>query len=233
MKQLGLIGMTVLGVTFLFVQVCAGEEAALKSEKDKINYGMGVNVARSFKQQGMDVDLDVVIQGMKDAFSGEKILISDEELRKIMNSVQTEVRRRQKLAPILAAQEGQAFLAENGKKEGVATLASGLQYKVLKKGDGRKPTGKDLVLCNYRGTLLSGETFDRSYPGHPATFKVEEGGGMPGLSEALKLMPVGSSWQLFIPSQLAYGDRGRSSVIGSPVRPNETIILEVELLAIQ
>ena len=124
-------------------------------------------------------------------------------------------------------------MAENKKKEGVVVLPSGLQYKVLKKGDGKKPADADLVVCNYRGTLLNGAEFDRSYPGRPVTFSVHEGGGMPGLSEALKLMPVGSEWQLFIPSNLAYGERGRTSLIGSPVGPNETVIVQVELLAIK
>ena len=137
------------------------------------------------------------------------------------------------MAPIVAAKEGRVFLEENRKKDGVVVRPSGLQYKVLKQGAGSIPADADLVVCNYRGTLLNGEEFDRSYPGRPVTFSVREGGGMRGLSEALKLMPVGSSWQLYIPADLAYGERGRLSVLGTPVRPNETVLVEVELLEIK
>jgi FKBP-type peptidyl-prolyl cis-trans isomerase FklB len=123
---------------------------------------------------------------------------------------------------------GESFLAENKKKEGVVTLPSGLQYKVLKAGDGKKPTDADTVECHYRGTLINGTEFDSSYlTGQPATFKIA--GVIPGWREALKLMPVGSKWQLFVPSQLAYGARGKGGSIG----PNAALIFEVELLAIK
>ncbi|RII27786.1 MAG: peptidylprolyl isomerase [Geobacter sp.] len=225
--------MVVLGVVLLAAQALAEEPMVLKTVQDKVNYSIGVNVVRNFKQQGTGIDLDILTQGMKDALAGGKLLMTEEELRKTMAAVQTEVLRRQKVAPIVAAKEGQSFLAENKTKEGVITLPSGLQYKVLKAGSGRMPVDGDLVLCNYRGTLLNGNEFDRSYPDRPVTFSVREGGGMPGLSEALKLMPVGSMWQLYIPPRLGYGERGRTSLIGSPVGPNETIIVEVELLAIK
>ena len=225
--------MVVLGVVLLAAQVLAEEPTVLKTAQDKVNYSIGVNVVRNFKQQGTEIDLDTLTQGMKDALAGGKLLMTEEELRKTMAAVQTEVIRKQKVAPIVAAKEGQAFLAENKTKEGVVTLPSGLQYKVLKAGSGKMPTDGDFVLCNYRGTLLNGSEFDRSYPERPVTFSVREGGGIPGLSEALKLMPVGSMWQLYIPPRLGYGERGRTSLIGSPVGPNETIVVEVELLAIK
>ncbi|ABB32390.1 FKBP-type peptidyl-prolyl isomerase domain protein [Geobacter metallireducens RCH3] len=225
--------MFVLGVVFLATQVFAEEPAVLKTQRDKVNYAIGVNMVRNFTQQSVEIDLDMLMQGMRDARSGGKLLMTEEEIRRTTLAVQEEVRKRQKMAPIIAAKEGQAFLAENKTKEGVVTLPSGLQYKILKAGNGRTPTDVDHVLCDYRGTLLNGAEFDRSYPGRPVTFSVAEGGGIPGLSEALKMMPVNSKWQLFIPSQLAYGERGRTSLIGSPVGPNETIIVEVELLAIK
>ena len=137
------------------------------------------------------------------------------------------------MVPIIAMQEGRTFLEKNKTKKGVVVLPSGLQYEVLKKGEGRLPVDADLVLCNWRGTLLNGTEFDRSYPGSPVTFSVREGAGIPGLSEALKMMAVGSHWQLFIPPQLAYGERGRTSLLGSPVGANETIIVDVELLEIR
>lgn len=223
----------VLGAGLLVAQAFAGEPPVLKTGKEKVNYVIGVNMVRNVQQQGIEIDLDLIIQGMRDALSGEKLLLSDEELRKTMFALQTDVRRRQKMAPIVAGHEGQAFLSGNRKKEGVVTLPSGLQYKVLLAGEGRKPADADFVVCNYRGTLLNGAEFDRSYPGRPVTFSVREGAGIPGLSEALKLMPAGSRWQLFIPAKLAFGERGRSSLIGSPVGPNETVLIDVELLAIK
>ncbi|MDA8099860.1 MAG: FKBP-type peptidyl-prolyl cis-trans isomerase [Nitrospiraceae bacterium] len=213
--------------------VSGAESPALATDKDKINYAMGVNIISSIKQQGFELDLDMVIRGMKDAAAGKNILMSEEELKKTILALQTEVRRRERMAPIVAAKEGRVFLEENRKKDGVVVRPSGLQYKVLKQGAGSIPADADLVVCNYRGTLLNGEEFDRSYPGRPVTFSVREGGGMRGLSEALKLMPVGSSWQLYIPADLAYGERGRLSVLGTPVRPNETVLVEVELLEIK
>jgi FKBP-type peptidyl-prolyl cis-trans isomerase len=232
MRSVKLLFLAVLGASILCSQAFAAEHTKLTTDKERMNYAVGVNVIKNFQQQGFDVDLDVLVQGMRDALGG-KVQMSDEEFKKTMHDLQDEVRRRQKMAPIIALREGETFLAENGKKKGVETLPSGLQYTVLKEGTGPKPKGSDMVLCNYRGTLLNGSEFDRSYPGKPVTFSVEEGGGIPGLSEALRLMPVGSEWKLFIPPKLAYGTRGRLSVVGSTVGPNETIIVQVELLSIK
>jgi FKBP-type peptidyl-prolyl cis-trans isomerase len=223
----------VLGVALLAAQACTEKRVDLKTQKDKVNYGLGVGVARNFKRQGIEVDADVVIKGLRDALSGQKLLMTDEELQKTMTAFQVEMRQKQAAAMKLAAEknkkEGDAFLAENKTKEGVVTLPSGLQYKILKAGTGKRPTDADTVECNYRGTLIDGSEFDSSYKrNQPATFKIA-GGSIPGWSEALKLMPVGSKWQLFIPPQLAYGERGAGDAIG----PNATLIVEVELLAIR
>jgi FKBP-type peptidyl-prolyl cis-trans isomerase len=226
------LSFAILGAAIPCIQASAAELTKLTTDKERMNYAVGVNVIRNFQQQGFDVDLDAVEQGMQDALNG-KVKLTDDEFKKTMHDLQDEVRRRQKMAPIIALREGQMFLAENAKKKNVVTLPSGLQYTILKEGSGPKPKDSDMVLCNYRGTLLNGSEFDRSYPGKPVTFSVEEGGGIPGLSEALKLMPVGSEWKLFIPPKLAYGERGRISVVGSTVGPNETIIVDVELLAIK
>lgn len=224
--------MAVLAVVLLAVQANAEETPLLKTQKDKINYGIGVSVLRNFKQQGIEVDLDVLIKGMRDAQAGGKLLMTDEELRNTLDAYQAELRQKQAQAMKVAAdgnkKEGDAFLAANKKKEGVVTLPSGLQYKILRTGDGKKPTGADAVECNYRGTLINGTEFDSSYrTGKPAAFKVS--GVIPGWTEALKLMPVGSKWQLFIPPHLAYGERGAGQVIG----PNATLIFEIELLSIK
>ena len=221
-----------MGIGLLAAQVHAEEQQVFRSPMDQVNYGIGVEVVRNFKNQGIEVDLDMVIKGMKDGLSG-KILVSEKELRKTMTAFQTELRQKQATTRKFAAQDnrkkGDAFLAENKTKEGVVTLPSGLQYKILRAADGKKATDADTVECNYRGTLIDGTEFDSSYEsGKPATFRVSEGVIL-GWKEALKLIPVGSKWQFFIPPQLAYGDRGAGRQIG----PGETLIFEVELLAIK
>lgn len=221
-----------LGLGFLAAQASAEEAPVLKTQKDKMSYSIGAEAGRNFKRLGVEVDTDLLVKGLRDALSGEKLLMTDEELRAAMTAYQAEVRQKQAQAARLAAENnkkaGDAFLAENTTKEGIVTLPSGLQYKILKAGDGKRPTEADRVECNYRGTLISGTEFDSSYRrGQPATFKVS--GVIPGWREALKLMPVGSKWQLFIPPQLAYGERGTGRDIG----PNATLIFEVELLAIK
>jgi FKBP-type peptidyl-prolyl cis-trans isomerase FklB len=157
--------------------------------------------------------------------------MSDDELNNTMAALQQEMTQKQMQERAKQADDnkkaGDAFLADNGKKDGVVTLPSGLQYKVVKPADGKKPTDADTVTCNYRGTLIDGTEFDKSQAGQPATFQV--GAVIPGFKEALKLMPVGSTWQFFIPPNLAYGDRGAGNVIG----PNTTLVFEVELISIK
>jgi len=221
----------VVTLAILAAQAGAQEAPALKSQKEKVSYGIGVDVARNLKRQGVDVDADLMIRGMRDEFEGRTLLIPDRELRRIMTAFQTELRAKQMQAAKTAGDEnrkkGDAFLAANKSKAGVVTLPSGLQYKILKEGKGKKPTDNDSVVCHYRGTRIDGTEFDRSEDGKPATFKVA--GVIPGYREALKLMPVGSRWQLFIPPRLAYGERGAGFEIG----PNETLVFELELVAIK
>ena len=221
-----------LGILLITAQASAAETNVLKTQKDKINYGIGVSVLRNFNQQGIEIDLDVVIKGMRDAQAGGKLLMTEEDLSATLNAYQKELRDKHlqamKVATEINKKEGDAFMAENKKKEGIVTLPSGLQYKILKAGKGKKPKDADTVECRYRGTLINGTEFDNSErTGKPATFKVA--GVIPGWTEALKLMPVGSKWQLFVPAELAYGNRGAGAQIG----PNATLIFEVELLAIK
>jgi FKBP-type peptidyl-prolyl cis-trans isomerase FklB len=225
--------MSVIGLVLPAFPGFAEERPVLKTERDRVNYAVGVNMIGNFKQQGIDIDLDMVIQGMKDAFSGGKLLLTDDELRKAISQYHIKVRQMQAKTTTMTAEgnkkEGEAFLSENMKREGVVTLPSGLQYKILKAGDGRKPADSDTVECHFRGTLVNGTEFDSSYrTGQPATFKVTA--VMPGWREALKLMPAGSKWQLVIPSHLAYGNRGKA---GSIIGPNTALIFEVELLAVK
>jgi FKBP-type peptidyl-prolyl cis-trans isomerase FklB len=189
---------------------------------------MGAN----FKRQEVPVDPAILARGVKDAMSGGKMLLTDQEAQSVMTDMQMEMQKKQqtKMAEMGAAnkQAGDAFLAANKTKEGVVTTPSGLQYKVLKQGTGPKPTTADSVVCNYRGTLIDGTEFDSSYKrGQPATFAVS--GVIKGWTEALQLMPVGSKWQLFIPPDLAYSDHGAGAQIG----PNSTLIFDIELLSIE
>ncbi|MHB8846608.1 MAG: FKBP-type peptidyl-prolyl cis-trans isomerase [Nitrospirota bacterium] len=221
-----------LGLALLAVQAYADDATVLKTDKDKVNYSIGANIIGTIKQQGVEIDLDLVVKGMRDAYSGGKMLLSEEEIRTGIDKYQVAVKQKRSLQLARASEEnrkeGEAYLAENKKKEGVVTLPSGLQYRVLKAGDGKKPTDADTVECNYRGTLINGAEFDSSHRlGAPAAFKVS--GVIPGWREALKLMPVGSKWQLVVPPALAYGDRGAGGKIG----PNATLIFEIELVAIK
>src|ERR1700719_3144376 len=221
----------VLGLGLLAMQASAQDSTAPTTQKDKVSYGIGVQVAKTLKAQGLDVNSDLLIKGLRDAMSGQKLLMSDEDLNTTMAALQQEVTQKQMQERAKQADDnkkaGDAFLADNGKKEGVVTLPSGLEYKIVKPAEGKKPTDADTVTCNYRGTLIDGTEFNKSEAGQPATFQV--GQVIPGFKEGLKLMPVGSTWQFFIPYNLAYGDRGAGNTIG----PNTTLIFEVELLSIK
>jgi UDP-GlcNAc:undecaprenyl-phosphate/decaprenyl-phosphate GlcNAc-1-phosphate transferase len=215
-----------LGLVLLAEQACDAKTTVLKTEKDKVSYSVGVSVARTFKQQGIDVDVNLVVKGLKDALAGQKLLLSEDELRKIMTAYHQELRQKQmqtrKMAVMDNRKEEENFLAENKKKEGVITLPSGLQYKILKAAEGKKPTEEDSVEVKYRGTFINGTEFDSS-GAESLTFKVAE--VISGWRQALQLMPVGSKWQLFVPSSLAYGEKG----LGQAITPNTMLIFEIEL----
>jgi len=204
----------------------------LKTAKDKTSYAVGLNIGKSMRKDGVDIDPSILVRGLKDAMAGGKTLLTDEEAKTAMVALQSDLRKKQegKMQHVgeTNKQEGEAFLAANKTQDGVVTLPSGLQYKVLKEGTGPKPSASDSVVCHYRGTLLNNTEFDSSYKrGQPATFPV--GGVIKGWTEALQLMPAGSKWQLFVPSELGYGARGAGADIG----PNATLVFEVELLSIQ
>jgi FKBP-type peptidyl-prolyl cis-trans isomerase FklB len=191
-----------------------------------------MNIARGLKGQSVDVDPTILARAIKDVLTGAKPLLTDDEAMEALKKLQVEVRQKQETERKEVAdknlREGQGFLAANKTKDGVVTLPSGLQYKILTQGNGPKPTASDTVVCQYRGTLIDGTEFDSSYKrGQPATFPVNR--VIKGWTEALELMPVGSKWQLFVPPSLAYGDRGAGDLIG----PNATLIFEVEVLSIQ
>jgi FKBP-type peptidyl-prolyl cis-trans isomerase FklB len=210
--------------------------APLTTRKQKFSYALGMNIggglAANLKKQSVEVDPNLVSQGLRDAMGGTKTRLTQEEAQAVLTEVQNEVRKQQQEkvqeASAKNKTEGAAFLAANKSKEGVVTLPSGLQYKILTAGTGPKPAASDSVKCNYKGTLINGTEFDSSYKtGKPVTFPVS--GVIKGWTEALQLMPVGSKWQLFIPSNLAYGERGAGAEIG----PDSTLIFEVELISIE
>lgn len=223
--------MTIFAFGLFATQVNGDEMPVLKTQKDMQSYGIGVNLAKSFKKNEVEFDQELLIRGMNDWLSGGKLLMTEKDLRKVMNTFQGELRQKEagihRLAALDNKAKGEAFLAGNKNKDGVIALASGVQYKILKEGDGKKPTDADMVECNYRGKLLDGTEFDGTDPGKPATLKVSQ--LIAGWKEALRLMPAGSKWQIFIPPESAYGQRG----VGSEIGPNETIVFEVELLAVK
>jgi FKBP-type peptidyl-prolyl cis-trans isomerase FklB len=209
--------------------VIAGETIPLKEQKEKVSYAIGVSIGKSVKRDSIEVNPDLVVQGIKDVLAGGKMLLTDEEMVAVFTALQQDLVAKQTEAKKARAEknlkEGEQFLAENAKKEGVVTRPSGLQYKVITDGTGKKAKPTDTVTVHYRGTMLDGTEFDSSYKrNEPATLPVE--GIVPGWAEGLSLMKVGSKWQLFIPSKLAYGENGAGDAIG----PNATLIFEVELL---
>lgn len=203
-----------------------------KTTKEKVSYSIGVNLAKNLKMQGLDIDQGMMLQGIKDGFSGSKTALSEKDMEATMTAFQkemmTKMQAKQKADGEKNKKDGEAFLAANKKKEDVVTLPSGLQYKILKAGTGSKPTANQTVKVNYRGTLIDGREFDSSEKnGGPVEFPV--GQVIKGWVEGIQLMPVGSKWRLFIPSDLAYGPNGQGQLIG----PNAVLIFEVELLSIK
>ncbi len=206
----------------------AKESPTLKSQKEKMSYIIGLDIGKNLQKQTIEIDPEIVAKGIKDGLSGGKPLMSDQEVRETVAAFQKEMTAKQEALGAKNKKDGEAYLAENKKKEGVKTLPSGLQYKVIKAGKGKKPKLTDTVTTHYRGTLIDGTEFDSSYKRNtPATFPVN--GVIPGWTEGLQLMEEGAKWQLFVPSNLAYGERGAGGTIG----PNATLIFEVELISVQ
>jgi FKBP-type peptidyl-prolyl cis-trans isomerase FklB len=211
--------------------VFAAEKMELKTQKDKVSYAIGLDIGTGLKKNEVDVDPDLIAKAIKDVMAGKKPLMTEEEVKTTMTAfqkdLQTKQQERMKSQSEKNKKEGEDFLAKNKTKEGVKTLSSGLQYKIITEGKGKSPKATDTVTVQYRGTLIDGTEFDSSYKrGQPATFPIN--GVIKGWTEALQLMKEGSKWQLFIPSDLAYGEKG-----GGPIGPNAVLIFEVELVSIK
>lgn len=206
--------------------------ADLKSENEKISYSIGFQfgsqIARDLKLNNIDVDAKQLAQAVEDVISGAQPKLSVPEMQGVMQAFKEKKMQEQKVAADKNEKAGTDFLAENKKKKGITELPSGLQYQVVEKGKGKKPSSSDTVEVNYRGTLINGTEFDSSFKrGKPAIFKVN--GVIPGWTEALQLMEEGAKWKIYVPSKLAYGARGAGPSIG----PNETLIFDIELLSVK
>src|SRR5207237_2204683 len=204
--------------------VAQEKKTELKDQKDKSSYAIGLNIGMNFSRQKVALNADAFAAGLKDGPAGKRQM-TEAEVRDTMATFQKDLEAKQKAAAENNAKDGEKFLAENKKKEGVKTTPSGLQYKVIKEGTGPQPKATDIVTANYRGTLIDGTEFDSSYKrGQPATFQLNA--VIKGWTEGLQLMKVGSKYQIFIPASLGYGERGAGADIG----PNSTLIFEVELM---
>jgi FKBP-type peptidyl-prolyl cis-trans isomerase FklB len=218
----------------LFAQEKSPEEkspqttpAFLKDQKDKVSYSIGLNIGTNLARQHVEINSDALMTGLKDGVAGKPQLTQD-QIKEVMTAFEKDMQAKQKAAGEKSAAEGKKFLEENKKKEGVKTTASGLQYKVLKEGTGERPKATDTVTVNYRGTLINGTEFDSSYKrGQPATFPLT--GVIKGWTEGLQLMKKGSKYQLFVPPELAYGERA----VGPDISANSTLTFEVELLDVK
>jgi FKBP-type peptidyl-prolyl cis-trans isomerase FklB len=211
--------------------LCSQGKEPIKTQKDKVSYSIGLDFGKNMKRQSVELNLDVLLRGIRDGLAEVTPALTDAEMQEAMTTFQKEMmakmQEKAKVAGEKNKKEGEAFLAENKKKPGVVTLPSGLQYKILKEGTGKSPKVTDTVTIHYRGTLIGGKEFESSYKrGAPTTYPLN--GFIAGWTEALQKMKVGSKWQLFIPSNLAYGENGPGDI-----GPNATLIFEVELLGVK
>jgi FKBP-type peptidyl-prolyl cis-trans isomerase FklB len=211
-----------------------GAPLVLKTPKEKASYAIGVNIGKGLHRDGVDVDPTFIQRGIRDALLNGKLLMTEDEMKAALMALQADLKKKAdtEMAAAGAAnkKEGETFLAANKAKEGVVALPDGLQYKILTPGNGPKPTATDTVVANYKGTLINGTEFDSSYKrGQPVTFPV--GQVIKGWTEILQMMPVGSKWEVYIPSDLAYGPQGPGRA--GPIGPDQTLIFEIELVSIQ
>ena len=226
------LAMAMCGVVALAWASFAADAPELKSDKEKISYSIGMDIGGNLKRGSVEVDPDLLARGLKDSYVGGKTLLTEDQARQAIADFQKTLAAKQaETMKILSEKnkaDGEKFLAENAKKEGVKVLPSGLQYKEITPGQGKSPKIADNVTTHYKGTLIDGTEFDSSYRrGQPVTFPVS--GVIAGWTEALQLMKEGAKWQLFVPSGLAYGERGAGQVIG----PNATLVFEVELISVK
>ncbi|HVR28322.1 MAG TPA: FKBP-type peptidyl-prolyl cis-trans isomerase [Thermoanaerobaculia bacterium] len=227
--RLLLIGVAILAaVGVAALRLTAQPAPALDSQQQRVSYAIGLNLGRSLAAQDIEIDFDTLTRGIRDGLAGTALL-DDQQIQQTMEAFEQEMRTRLSAAGEKNQADGAAYLAENAKRPGVKTTASGLQYEILTAGDGPKPAATDRVRVHYKGTLIDGTEFDSSYGrGEPAVFPANR--VIAGWTEALQLMTVGSKWKLYIPPALGYGEQGAA---GGAIPPNATLVFEVELLGIE
>jgi FKBP-type peptidyl-prolyl cis-trans isomerase FklB len=212
--------------------IAATDTPALQTDMDKLSYSIGSDLGKNFKRQGIDINPTVMAKGIQDGMSGGALLLTEQQMKDVLNKFQKDLMAKRTADFNKKAEDnkakGEAFLTENKTKTGIVALPDGLQYKIVKAGTGEKPGKEDTVTVEYTGRLISGEVFDSTEKtGKPATFKLSQ--VIPGWIEALQLMPAGSTWEVYVPSNLAYGQRS----VGGPIGPNETLIFNIHLISVK
>jgi FKBP-type peptidyl-prolyl cis-trans isomerase FklB len=229
--KMKLVTAAVLGVA-MSTAIAAGDAMPLDTDKDKLSYSIGADLGKNFKTQGIDVNPQALAKGMQDSMSGAQLGLTEQQMKDVLNKFQKDLMTKRTSEFNKKADEnktkGEAFLTTNKSKPGVVVLPSGLQYKIIEAGTGAKPSKTDTVTVEYKGTLVDGTVFDSTEKtGKPASFQVSQ--VIPGWTEALQLMPAGSTWELYVPAALAYGPRS----VGGPIGPNETLIFNVHLISVK
>lgn len=231
LMKIKLVAAVVMGLA-MSATVAAADDTVLTSDLDKLSYSIGADLGKNFKKQGIEVNPSVMAKGLQDGMSGGALILTDAQMKDVLDKFQKDLMAKRNAEFAKKANDnkakGEAFLAQNKAAEGVVTLPSGLQYKIIETGTGAKPGKEDTVTVDYTGTLVDGQVFDSSEKtGKPATFKVSQ--VIPGWTEALQLMPAGSTWQVFVPASLAYGERS----VGGPIGPNETLVFKIHLISVK
>ncbi|MBA4697219.1 MAG: FKBP-type peptidyl-prolyl cis-trans isomerase [Legionella sp.] len=238
--KMKLVAATLIGMSMSTLVAASALPAAstnskptmLSNDKDKLSYSIGADLGVNFKKQGIDINPSVMAQGLQDGVAGGKLLLTEEQMKDVLSKFQKDLIAKRSAEFNQQAKEnkakGDAFLNENKGKPSVVTLPSGLQYKIVTAGNGAKPSKEDTVTVEYTGQLINGQVFDSTdKAGKPATFKVSQ--VIPGWTEALQLMPAGSTWEVYVPADLAYGPRN----IGGSIGPNETLIFKIHLISVK
>ncbi len=229
--KMKLVSAAVMGLV-MSTAVAASDATSLTTDKDKLSYSIGADLGKNFKAQGIDISPEALTKGIQDGISGSPLALTEEQMKDVLNKFQKDLMAKRTAEFNKKSEEnktkGETFLKDNKAKTGVVVLPSGLQYKILETGTGAKPTKDDTVTVEYTGHLIDGTVFDSTdKSGKPATFQVSQ--VIPGWTEALQLMPSGSTWEIYVPSNLAYGPRS----VGGPIGPNETLIFKIHLISVK
>lgn len=232
--KMRLVAAAVMGLAMSTTIAAADATAttSLNTDMDKLSYSIGADLGKNFKKQGIDISPAAMAKGLQDGMSGGQLLLTEQQMKDVLNKFQKDLMAKRNAEFTKKADEnkarGEAFMSQNKAKEGVVSLPSGLQYKVIQTGSGAKPAKDDTVTVEYTGKLIDGQVFDSTEKtGKPATFKVSQ--VIPGWTEALQLMPAGSTWEVYVPANLAYGPRS----VGGPIGPNETLIFKIRLISVK